>query len=43
MTELQKLIIKLEDFIYLCDEFDEDNPHLELTRRECKILLEQTL
>ena len=43
MTEIQKLIVKLKDFIYLCGEFDENNPHLELTKRECEILLEQSL
>ncbi len=40
MTEIQKVLCKLSDFAY--QEIDENNPHLELTLEEVKILLELT-
>jgi type IV secretory pathway ATPase VirB11/archaellum biosynthesis ATPase len=40
MSEVQKIIAKLEDFIH--QEKDENNPHLEITLEEAKILLDLT-
>ena len=40
MTEVQKVLSKLDEFAY--GEKDENNPHLELTLEEVKILLELT-
>lgn len=40
MTEVQKILSKLDEFVY--GEKDENNPHLELTLEEVKILLELT-
>lgn len=41
MTPIQEVIAKLNDFIH--QEIDENNPHLELTLEEVKILYELTL
>lgn len=40
MTDIQKILAKLDDFIH--QEKDENNPHLEITLEEAKILLELT-
>lgn len=40
MTETQELISKLDEFAF--GERDENNPHLELTRREIRMILELT-
>lgn len=40
MTEVQKVIYKLSEFI--SQEKDENNPNLELTLEEVKILYELT-
>lgn len=40
MTEVQKILSKLSNFISA--EKGENNPHLELTLEEIKILLELT-
>lgn len=38
MTETQEIICKLNEFAF--GERDENNPNLELTRREVKVILE---
>jgi len=40
MTKVQEVLIKLEDFIQ--QEIDDNNPNLELTVEEVKILLQLT-